>query len=297
MQGYSQQVAQLAFNSSGSSVATTLDTFCKATQFGQQVSGQCAQVVSYVPSTFRGNYGRRLGAVCSMLGMCSLADLPSSCSLTSGSLSGKVDLCTAEGVAGGATLPDVVTSSGMPAGLCTKDNDCDTATQQCDTAAKATVCRCDRGLDICRSVGRCVPLPPPPPPMAPCERCNACVGNASVVTAALAASSTSQSPADIGSSLYAWCSSRGYPLSSCRTLQNAVVNSYKGNMGLRAGAVCVRLQQCASSLVGSAECVVSTESSTGGLDLCSISGIVGGASVAGTFTGKGASVWIFFSHT
>jgi hypothetical protein len=63
---------------------------------------------TFIARSYNGNFGKRAGAICSMLGQCPATI--GSCSITAGSSTGVLDTCTAEGVAGGSVLPGVVAS-------------------------------------------------------------------------------------------------------------------------------------------------------------------------------------------
>jgi hypothetical protein len=89
--------------------------------------------------------------------------------------------------------------------------------------------------------------------------------------------------------LYSWCSTAGYSLTSCQSLSTVVAASFRGNLGLRAGAVCARLGECASSLDGSTACSIVLVNGTAGapLDVCTVDGVVGGSRVGGIFASTG----------
>jgi hypothetical protein len=178
-----------------------------------------------------------------------------------------------------------VTFVGLPEGKCQRNTDCN-VTSECDLSTTSQVCRCNRGLDQCQAVGQCKPLPPPRE-ATPCERCNSCVLGVQPTIGTLLA--TNASTKAITDALYSWCSSAGYSLTSCQTLSTVVTASFRGNLGLRAGAVCARLGECAASLVGSTTCSIVLVSGTAGapLDVCSVNGVVGGSRVSGVFGDAG----------
>jgi hypothetical protein len=96
--------------------------------------------------------------------------------------------------------------------------------------------------------------------------------------------------------------SKNYTDTACSSLRAAITYSSKGGLGKRAGAVCARLGECATSLLpgGTAEATcrnltAKTVSNaevtlTSGLDLCTMEGIAGGTGVAGTSTSTGEFV-------
>jgi hypothetical protein len=205
---------------------------------------------------------------------------------------------------------------GAPAGRCLTDSDC-SADKQCNTANTSTVLRCSAGLDTATIYGACVAKPPPPPVITPCARCSACItAIKGVVDAANA--TFSQSSSTLAANFYTWCSAQNtYALTSCRTVQTSIAGSYNGNLARRAGALCMRLGECSSSVaadttcritVGAAVTGVNTTSSTnstnstadatvavavaaapliGLLDVCTVEGVTTGSQVQGTYTGTG----------
>jgi hypothetical protein len=94
--------------------------------------------------------------------------------------------------------------------------------------------------------------------------------------------------------LYSWCSTAVYSLTACQTLSTVVTAGFRGNLGLRAGAVCSKLGECASTLVGSAACSIVLVNGTAGapLDVCTVDGVVDGSRVAGIFASTGESACI-----
>jgi hypothetical protein len=190
---------------------------------------------------------------------------------------------------------------------------------QCNTSNTTRVLRCTAGLDTATSYGLCVAKPPPPPVVTPCERCSSCItAIRGVVDAANA--STSQPAATLAANFYSWCSAQNvYALTSCRAVQTSISSSFNGNLARRAGALCTRLGECASSLAADSTCRITTASNatsaTGGnatsatgansttanvssvslsgqLDVCTVEGLSTGGQVQGTFTGTGRPVMI-----
>ncbi|KAG2423081.1 hypothetical protein HXX76_002308 [Chlamydomonas incerta] len=102
------------------------------------------------------NIAARAGMLCSTLDLCSAA---AGCSaLNSGSLTGALDLCAAEGIVGGAATP--LAGSVQPAaGSCTSSANCTvSAGQLCQIppAGAQQTCSCVAGRDVCQSLGTCV---------------------------------------------------------------------------------------------------------------------------------------------
>jgi hypothetical protein len=153
---------------------------------------------------------------------------------------------------------------------------------------KTQVLRCSGGLDTSNTFGRCIAKPPPPPVVTPCERCGRCLTAArSLVSSTFNSSAT---PTTLASSFYTWCSGQGYALASCRSIQTAITSSYKGNLARRAGALCQRLEECASTVAADATCGLAvnfagpgnnTARVSGSLDSCTVEGVSGGRQVAG----------------
>lgn len=192
--------------------------------------------------------------------------------------------------------------AGIPAGACLKDADCGDANQQCDLSSRIAVWKCSGGLDTATPYGKCVAKPPPPPQVTPCERCGMCIGAIRQSAEAAALNSTIE-PANLGQRFYASCSSSNYSLTACREVQAAIASSYAGNLARRAGALCARLGECASSLSTDATCTLSTTATAaaaapaqatadeataavtvrGTLDVCTIEGVSAGRWVALTY--------------
>lgn len=111
LQPYLQQLQSLpADTTSATDVASTFEAFCSKPSVSLATASSCHQVAAYIGTTFRGYAGRRAGVLCSMLGKCR-SDL-ANCSLASDGLNGKLDSCSAQGVAGGAQLADIRTVEG-----------------------------------------------------------------------------------------------------------------------------------------------------------------------------------------
>jgi hypothetical protein len=146
-------------------------------------------------------------------------------------------------------------------------------------------------MDQCQAVGQCKPLPPPRE-ATPCERCNSCVLGVQPTISSFI--STNASMKTITDGLYSWCSTAVYSLTACQTLSTVVTAGFRGNLGLRAGAVCSKLGECASTLVGSAACSIVLVNGTAGapLDVCTVDGVVDGSRVAGIFASTGESACI-----
>lgn len=165
--------------------------------------------------------------------------------------------------------------------MCAKDG------KQCDIQNSTQVLRCSGGLDTSSTYGRCIPKPPPPPAVTPCERCSRCMGAARMLVSSTFNASTATGT-QLSTEFYTWCSTRGFALASCRSVQAAIATSMKGNLARRAGAICQRLEACAASLVGDTACTLAvagvgnnTAVVSSPLDMCTVEGVSGGQQVAG----------------
>ena len=81
---------------------------------GYSQSG-CAALQSAIAGSIRGNLALRNGAVCTRLGECSASQIaahPCGGNVTAGTRTGSLDVCTMEGVAGGAPVPGIFSGSG-----------------------------------------------------------------------------------------------------------------------------------------------------------------------------------------
>jgi len=124
--------------------------------------------------------------------------------------------------------------------------------------------------------------------MTPCEKCTKCIDSAQGVVAGHAPAATA---ADIVDSVVIWCAEADRNSTVCSTLQTAVRDSYLGNLGRRAGAICSRLGECSGPAIADTSCTVSIGGSSlpaAAVDACSVQGIAGGSPVDGIYTGTGA---------
>ncbi len=102
------------------------------------------------------NLVARAGAMCASLGQCPATGCPS---LTNGaSLTGSLDLCTAEGISGGTPTPLPNSVPATNSSLCRSIADC-TSGQMCtieDPVHAPRSCTCSAGRDECVPLGTCV---------------------------------------------------------------------------------------------------------------------------------------------
>lgn len=103
-QGHVSSVAEL----DSSAVATAFQDKCDS--MADSVVAKCSAARSLIIQSQASNLGRRAGAICSILGACTLNE--QSCTVAANNLTGPLDLCSKEGVAGGSMdLPDVYPGS------------------------------------------------------------------------------------------------------------------------------------------------------------------------------------------
>lgn len=112
-----QFVQSQGFATDAAGAAQAAHKRCQASNMFTNV--QCNQLRSDIARSYNGNTARRAGLLCSRLGACSAAALGQNCTLTvasagnsSANLSGDLDLCTVEGVAGGAMVAGVTGQTG-----------------------------------------------------------------------------------------------------------------------------------------------------------------------------------------
>jgi hypothetical protein len=103
-----------------------------------------------------------------------------------------------------------------------------------------------------------------------CDTCSACITQ--FADACRQNLPLAGSPADVAKALGDFCMSTGRPESSCTLLRTQIVNSSEGRRGLRAGAVCMLLNECvlggqanSTSRPGSCESPQATASSLTGV--------------------------------
>jgi hypothetical protein len=108
--------------SSGQGVATSTDAVDASSRFLAACTSRftrgdtllCRDISSAIAFSYQGNLAKRAGALCTRLGNCTedLAAASSTCTLAAGAqLSGRLDLCTREGVVGATGVAGVASSS------------------------------------------------------------------------------------------------------------------------------------------------------------------------------------------
>lgn len=103
-------INSLSVNATPVAAATALNTWCRTT--GRDAA-HCSAVQKLISSSNLGNLARRPGALCTRLGECDAAvDTGCTISPPGTTLRGILDVCSQEGVAGGATLPGTFAGTG-----------------------------------------------------------------------------------------------------------------------------------------------------------------------------------------
>jgi hypothetical protein len=127
------------------------------------------------------------------------------------------------------------------------DADCSSNNLQCHTrnvTNLASYFTCSGGLDDTTIYGLCIPKPAPASGTAQ-QLCSACLSAVRpLVDQAVA--TVSVAPATLSEQFYQVCSAKGYALAECSRVQAAITMSYRGNLARRAGALCIRLNQCSA---------------------------------------------------
>ncbi|KAF6254423.1 hypothetical protein COO60DRAFT_1665172 [Scenedesmus sp. NREL 46B-D3] len=111
----------------------------------------CREVSSAIAFSYQGNLAKRAGALCKRLGNCTddLTAAGSTCTLAASTqLSGRLDLCTREGVAGATGVAGVLSSTaGLEPGTCQSTTDCRAPGTVCSMAEPVLRCTCSGGTD------------------------------------------------------------------------------------------------------------------------------------------------------
>jgi hypothetical protein len=119
-------------------------------------SSMCQQVQQLIASSTAGSAGKRPGMLCTALNECSSTIRPD-CALSSNTSAavipaGQLDLCTASGTSGGATLATYRAATG-----CGSDSDCNSTSLFCDmagTVARQCSCNTTSGAESCLTLVR-----------------------------------------------------------------------------------------------------------------------------------------------
>lgn len=219
------------------------------------------------------------------------------CSLSDGTSFGRFSGCTAEGLTGGTALTSYpMDNITQPAGTCAVDRDCNVAGGEfCDKSQTTSSCACaaSTGQDSCTALGVCR--------LTPCSRCQRCVSRmqSAVRTQLLSSGARKPSQVQITGAFNDMCEAYSYVAGYSRNdVCQFVIQTYimptgsSGYFGLRPGAVCSSLGEC-SALPADCKLTVAPVPATplanvtGGLDMCSAEGIVGGSPLLGVVTVAG----------
>ncbi|KAG2445796.1 hypothetical protein HXX76_000400 [Chlamydomonas incerta] len=157
-------VARFSLLSTDPAPTTTAksDAFLKAcaTLTSASASGCNTVATSILSGATSSNLAARSGMLCSALGLCPASGCNSLTANTvsgSGSLSGALDLCAAEGVVGGTATP--LPSAVRSPGTCRTGSDCTGGSGlMCmfSEASPPQVCECVAGRDACYNLGTCI---------------------------------------------------------------------------------------------------------------------------------------------
>jgi hypothetical protein len=202
-----------------------------------------------------------------------------------------------------------------PAGRCRLDADCGSSTLQCDTTQTLAYYTCANGLSTEHLFGACV-AKPVRAEGTPQQLCNACLSTVRpfvdrAVNTTLAANT-------LATEFQTLCVANNYSMVTCSSVA-AVIRADQPNLAKRAGALCMRMGQCsraggytvsavkrvtAAAPVVVAVVAASNDTNTneeaptaavdsgpttlaGALSACTIEGVVGGATVANTYSPAG----------
>lgn len=221
---------------------------CVELKFDQDL---CSRVAILISDSYQGNLGKRPGWLCQNLGGCpsNITTLPEGCiiGLSGSGLAANItratfSKCTIDGLSTGSPVPSASiypnSSSPWPTGTCNATSgpgSCNaTLGESCSFASERKFCVCDpvTGTDDCRNMGECVTID--------CKKCEDCIRKTvtwiaprTTVTdaAALAEAWTPHCSGTLGISNSALCGS----------VKTAILSSFNGNIGKRAGNLCSRL--------------------------------------------------------
>lgn len=197
-------------------------------------------------------------------------------SVTTGALTGTLNICTVEGVSTGTALSSFpIQNASVPTGRCTKPSDCGIGMlcsyDDASTPLSST-CICDpaTGRDVCMPLGVCVA-----PPCTKCQNCLTAAGASVAEERNLTEPSKTAVCQDLAALTFA---SSG----QCTAITTKYItpSGSPGFIGLRAGALCSLVGQC-EALPASCTltALVGSVNVTGTLDLCTAEGIQGGTPV------------------
>lgn len=187
-------------------------------------------------------FAKRAGSLCSALGVCDITKYPATCQLrATGTLQGPAnttfDLCKVQGldVTNATDVPGSTTEFDLPAGRCDSNNDCGDVDKYCnkDKSKLQAFCTCysKTGQDTCRDLGVCE--------KHPCPNCRDCLQDFSGFV-----NSVTGNTSEVADAFYTECIARQRNTLACQAARVAIINSYRGNAGRRAGGICRLLGEC-----------------------------------------------------
>ena len=184
----------------------------------------------------------------------------------------KLNLCTLEGLEGGTSLPGISATGTLPLNTCDTDADCNSADLQCSRLDERPLCACFDGKDSCRKIGGCV--------TTPCKACNNCLLSLQTFVTGHAAASAAATGADF----FVLCTeSLRYSIPMCTSIRDSILSGMGGNLGRRAGGLCMILGACPKQLPDACWLTNGAVSTPliGRLDTCTLEGVTGGTAVTG----------------
>lgn len=259
------------FNQDLVSVKSAFTAYCTSIGYDGQ---RCEAAKNADLATLTGL--KRAGLICNLLKDCNQTDVKPGCVLAAtGSLNatdGVLDLCKMEGITAGQDPPGT-SSVGLPLGTCDFDDDCaSTPGSYCNKASPKSFATCTRsaGADTTRQLGLCMLTP-----KKACERCLDSFGP--FVAAGQSAAMVS------GASFVDFCKNASSPKASpaaCDRVAQGIDSSFKGNLGRRAGAMCLLAGECKPvNLTGVTLSLASGQNGT--FSRCTQEGVSPGAAVSG----------------
>jgi hypothetical protein len=172
--------------------------------------------------------------LCSLLRKCNKNDY---CKLD-GTSDGGLDLCKLNGTSAGLDVPGTASSSQLPAGACLETENCQIEGQFCNIEATTPfyLCSPSTGLDMPTNVGVCM--------LKPKEACQGCL-QAVRPWVEDNANGVDNTSAILGANFNLFCKENKVSVDGvCDRVQQAIANSFKGNLARRAGALCLALGEC-----------------------------------------------------
>jgi hypothetical protein len=170
-----------------------------------------------------------------------------------------LDLCTVEGVTGGARAPGVSVNAALAPGRCFNSSDCKSDSLECNMALNTTTFTCSSATGVLSGVaqGSCV--------KTACQVCKDCLASAQPFALQQA---TSTNASKVAQDWLSYCQAYSLaPAAKCLEVATSISAPgavLPGNLGKRAAGLCAALGQCSSS-----------GSNCGGslvLDLCTVQG-------------------------